>query len=449
MNVPITEDGLEIFVNKRVMQLPRCLIGAGMFGSIHIGQSSHFAYFILTHRSSSPILPPTMRWYTTALAVLVVLSLLPLELRAQAAPPPGQAQKDLILVLLSGEVIQGEVSQLDDRYLVVLPTGRIFVPVSNVEIVCNTLDEAYRYRKSRMGQGQVQDHAELAQWCERHGLDAAAREQLQIAKRLNPNHPIVGLVERRLATALESAEAEVSEDAENSGEPTPQQLADFAAGLPHGTVESFTRVVQPLLLNRCATAGCHTDRSGSEFRLERSRPGTPLSQTSTQRNLLATLKLMDSRAPEQSELLRPTKCPHRLRTEATLSLSRTGQYKFLVAWVNLLAKRLPAQPATAAAPAGTPSELPPTIRSGPPVTPASFESPAETESMADRLMEAVESAPSAPGELAPAAAGDYQAADPFDPELFNKRYGTAAPVEPVATDKASEKIPVPNPFFGG
>lgn len=410
-------------------------------------QSRQFAYFVLTYATSSPILPPTMRWYTTALAVLVVLSLLHVELRAEGTPPPGQGPKDLILVLLSGEVIQGEVSQLDDRYLVVLPTGRVFVPASNVEMVCNTLDEAYAFRRSRMGHGQAQDHAELAQWCERHGLEAAAREQLRIAKGLNPNHPIVGLVERRLATALESAEEEVSDDPAISGEPTAQQLADFAAGLPQGTVESFTRVVQPLLLNRCATAGCHTDRSGNEFQLERSRPGTPLSQTSTQRNLLATLKLVNSSAPGQSELLRPTKCPHRLRTDATLSLSRTGQYKFLVAWVNLLAKRLPAQSAAPALPAA--SELPQTIRSGSPVTPASYDSAAETESVADQLMEAVESAQSTSAELGRETAGEFQGTDPFDPELFNKRYGTSPPAESAGADKASEKIPVPNPFFGG
>lgn len=393
-----------------------------------------------------------MRWHTTRLAAVIAFSLLCGDLRAQVAPPTQVVPNDAILVLFSGEVIQGQISQMDDRYLVVLPTGRVFVPVSNVEVVCQTLEEAYHFRRSRMGHGQAQDHAELAQWCERHGLDAAAREQLQIAKHLDPNHPIVGLVERRLATALPASEAEPAPNEETSADPTPQQLADFAAGLPQGTVEAFTRVVQPLLLNRCATAGCHTDRSDNEFQLERSRPGTPLSQISTQRNLLAALKLVNSTSPEQSELLRPTKCPHRLRTDATLSLSRTGQYRFLVAWVNLLAKQSPAQPAAQIPVATQPSsmsELPETIRSARPVTPASYESPSVSESVADRVMKEVESGATVSQSAGPEPTGQFQAADPFDPALFNERYGTSPPVAPADDNKASEKIPVPSPFFGG
>ena len=278
-----------------------------------------------------------MRWHFT-IRSLGLLSLLAAGLCAQTGPPAAdEGSGNSILVLLSGEVIQGRISRLDDKYNVGLPTGRIFVPEDSVEIVCNDLHEAFRYRRSRMGQGQVQDHAELAQWCQRHGLDTEAEAELAIAKRLDPDHPIVGLVERRLlASRLSHATPQTQPAQDGSAEPTPQQLEEFAAGLPSGTVETFTRVVQPLLINRCATSGCHTDRSDNEFRLNRSRPGVPLGRTSTNRNLHATLRLIDAAAPDQCELLRPKRCPHRLQSESAFSLSKSSQYKYLVAWVSLL-----------------------------------------------------------------------------------------------------------------
>ena len=373
---------------------------------------------------------------------MTALAFLAGGLCAQTADPPNDGeQNEAILVLLSGEVIQGKISQLDDRYLVVLPTGRIFVPVHTVEVVCRNLSEAYELRRSRIGHGQAQDHAELAQWCQRHGLDAAAQEQLQIARQLDPTHPIVSLVERRLAAAkLSPSGPPANEDA--ATEPTPQQLADFAVGLPLGTVEAFTRVVQPLLVNRCATSGCHTDRSENEFRLERSRPGTPLSQTATHRNLLATLKLVDSAAPDQCELLRPKRCPHRLRTDASVSLSKTGQYRFLVAWVSLVAHE---SANLRSAPVIAKHDLPDTIRTGPPERLPESSAATDNESPANRLIGAMEAPASPSVREAIAPTERMPSADPFDPAIFNGRYGTTASSEPAPMTE--NKIPAPNPFF--
>lgn len=391
-----------------------------------------------------------MRWHVKTLPALAVLTLLATPLCAETGLPPRDGEDVLILVLLSGEVIQGKVSQLDDRYLVVLPTGRIFVPASNVEAICRNLEEAYYLRRSRIGQGQAQDHAGLAQWCQRQGLDALAEKELQVAKQLDPNHPIVGLVERRLAASRMSLETpDVSLGEESVLEPTPQQLEDFAAGLPAGTVESFTRVVQPFLLNRCSTSGCHTERSPNEFRLERSRPGVPLGRTSTHRNLLATLKLVDAASPDQCELLRPKRCPYRLQTEATLSLSRSGQYRFLVAWVTLLTQQSAGE--SRAPSVARQTGLPETIRSSPPmVSPleASSSPPgagATTDSPLKASFDALSSGGEPSADQKPPVLGQPPSADPFDPAIFNRRFGTAAPPSPEASQGG--KVPLPNPFF--
>ncbi len=389
-----------------------------------------------------------MRWHVKTFPALVALTVLATPLCAETgSSPAGTDSEESILVLLSGEVIKGRVSHLDDRYLVALPTGRIFVPISNVEIICKDLEEAYQLRRSRMGQGQAQDHAVLAQWCQRQGLNARAEEELNVARQLDPDHPIVGLVERRLATSREPLEAaDGTTEKETVLEPTPQQLEDFAAGLPTGTVEAFTRVVQPLLLNRCATAGCHNARSGNDFCLERTRPGVPLGRTSTHRNLLATLKLVDATVPDQCELLRPKKCPQRLQTEATVSLSRTSQYRFLVAWVTLLAQQ---QSFASASSSATPAGPPNTILSGPPVAPSLEALPPPVsgtvpESPLKASFDAL-SGPEAPTTQKVMPAPPLGATDPFDPEIFNRRYGTIAGSTLDAPEAGS--VPLPRPDF--
>ncbi len=363
---------------------------------------------------------------------------------APAAPQEGASS---ILLLLNGELIQGQVARLEQQYRVVLPTGRIFVPIASVEAVCDTLQDAYELRRSRIVQGQAQDHAELAQWCQRHGLENMAEQELTIACQLEPNNPMVGLIQRRLEAArmpLESAD-QASTEAADVG-PTPQQLEDFAAGLPAGTVEAFTRVVQPLLLNRCATAGCHTERSDNEYRLERSRPGVPLGRTSTYRNLLATLKLVDVTNPDQSELLRPKQCPNRLQSATNASLSQSGQYRFLVAWVTLLAHNStgPAAPRTAASPASAPQ----TIRTGPPPV-SEISAPAAPPSASPMASDSpfniapAETASFAPDTAPPPAA----ALDPFDPEIFNRRYGTSPAPQPQPDVAPKTQLPMPNAFL--
>lgn len=359
-----------------------------------------------------------------------------------------------VLVLRNGEVLQGRVSRVDGRFRVDLDAGSLFVSAAEVELCCATLEEAYQLKASQIGFGQAHDHATLAQWCQRHGLDQHAEEELAISRRLDPQHPLIELVQRRLDAAR--AERRITASAEASqpnSEPSPLQLDEFVAGLPQGTMESFTRVIQPILLNRCATAGCHTSRAENAFKLDRPPSGMPISQRATRRNLYAALQLIDRAAPDQSELISPKKCPHRIDTDAMLSLSRSGQYRYLVAWVHALAGN-PSGSSPPAASATTGIAVQAASFSGAPPT----ASPGAVPAVAGPVKN-----PFAPPsqDIAPGTSGAYQtqsgqlatppsppqtgpaAADPFDPEIFNRRFGTS-PAEPVA---AQSSAPVPPPVL--
>ncbi|MDD4269862.1 MAG: hypothetical protein GXY25_22665 [Pirellulaceae bacterium] len=378
-------------------------------------------------------------------------------LAAQQPSPPAEPTR-AVLVLRNGEVLQGRISQVDDRFRVDLEAGSLFVSAAEVEMCCTSLEEAYRLKASQVGFNQAHDHARLAQWCQHQGLDQQAEHELQITRRLDPTHPLIGLVERRLAAARTERRPSAPAETRPNSEPSPLQLNEFVAGLPQGTTESFTRVIQPILLNRCATAGCHTSRAENSFKLDRPPTGAPISQRSTQRNLYAVLQLIDRAAPDRSELISPQRCPHRIDTDAMLSLSRSGQYRYLVAWVHALAGNpngsQPAASAPPATPTGTltanylasPQAATPVAAAGVAIPSRNpFGPPPET------ISTTAATARQPTGEIKSATnprEAVTQPADPFDPEVFNRRFGTS-PADPLPAEPmpAAAAAPVPPPVL--
>ncbi|MGI6417131.1 MAG: hypothetical protein ACOX1P_15830 [Thermoguttaceae bacterium] len=374
-------------------------------------------------------------------------------LAAQQPPAVSEAPR-AVLVLRNGEVLQGRVSQVDDRFRIDLEAGSLFVSAAEVEMTCNSLEEAYRLKASQAGFNQAHDHARLAQWCQHHGLDQQAEHELQITRRLDPTHPLISLVERRLAAARAERRPSAPAESRSNSEPSPLQLDEFVAGLPQGTAESFTRVIQPILLNRCATAGCHTSRAENSFKLDRPPTGAPISQRSTHRNLYAVLQLIDRAAPDRSELISPQRCPHRIDTDAMLSLSRSGQYRYLVAWVHALAGSPNGSQPSASPPSATPTgavsaSFLASPQAAAPVTAAAAAIPSQNPfgpPSPQTVATVSATASQSKGEIKAEAANPRRPAsppaDPFDPEVFNRRFGTSA-AEPVSpASPASVPSPV-------
>ena len=67
--------------------------------------------------------------------------------------------------------------------------------------------------------------------------------------------------------------------------------------LPPGVVETFTQSVQPVLMNHCATGGCHAPQSETGLRLFRVPTGKQASRRITQRNLYSVLPFVDRDNP--------------------------------------------------------------------------------------------------------------------------------------------------------
>jgi hypothetical protein len=106
---------------------------------------------------------------------------------------------------------------------------------------------------------------------------------------------------------------------------------------PDGVVHQFIRSVQPLLLNRCALAGCHGPSPKSTFVLFRTSAKRPIPQRISQRNLYNTLTTLDLVQPENSSLLTAATTLHGGQQQPALGIDTSQEIAILVNWVRVVA----------------------------------------------------------------------------------------------------------------
>ena len=235
----------------------------------------------------------------------------------QAAEP--QSAKS-VLLLESGQLLEGRVSQDGDRYIVTFPYGHVRVPANQVKRHCASRKDAYRRLHADLGETPTLDaHLRLAQWCLRQRLLAEADAELTRAERLAaPDDPRVVEARRRLKVAVNSMTISRTNWAPSGEAPTARPPAAAPRSRrPRPTPQTnvspeqmrlFATHVQPLLLNGCAAVGCHGGRR-QEFNIYRPLVRT-IGRDLTDRNLQSVLSQVDRAAPESSPLLQHLATAH-------------------------------------------------------------------------------------------------------------------------------------------
>jgi len=278
-----------------------------------------------------------------ACSFLLLFAAVPLAAREPVLTP----QRG-VLLLRNGNVIEGQVTRAGDYYIVTFDTdGEVRLSATDVETLCVDLEDAYRYRAAMLSGTGAAGHLELAEWCLRHELKAQAGEQLVAAMRKEPAHPRIAAVERKLKLEQAAPEARTVRRPDTAATVSAEQLDKTIRALPPGTIERFSAVVQPILLNRCAAGGCHGATAKSEFRLLRPPPGQTPARRFTQRNLFAVLAYLDKEQPENSPILQMPQRQHGNTVAAIFDKRTQHQFEDLVAWTKLaLAVPAPTPPAT-------------------------------------------------------------------------------------------------------
>jgi hypothetical protein len=334
---------------------------------------------------------------TATIALLLAASL-----SARAADPPALQPQHAVLVLRNDQVLEGEVTPAGDYYLLSLgKTGQVRLAAKDVEMVCRNLQEAYERKAAGINEKSAAAHVELAQWCLRQAMHEQARAELAAAKEIEPTYRRIAVLEQRLEFATTPKQPVAAHAPPPLATVGTQQLDRTMKELPPGTVEHFTAVIQPILLDRCGNAACHGARASARFQLLQPVAGKIPSRRFTQRNLFSTLSIVNKELADDSELLAMSLKPHGPVRWAAFKSEEDKQYREVAEWIASL-QAVPKQspPATVnTAQVGRPRHQ----VGGPPTDRESESHP--------------EGKPQAPPE-SPAAEGR----DPFDPEIFNRRF---------------------------
>jgi hypothetical protein len=274
-----------------------------------------------------------------------------------------------------------------------------------VEFQCGSLDEAYFRKRDLLDPTSIRQRLDLADWCLRHGLAHRAADQMLAAAAINPFDARTRALRRRLLQLAEAREMSRQPDSEPASDVDWQAIERVLETTPAEAVEEYTNSVQMLLLNRCGTSACHGNQAISQFHLMRPLKDRILPRRLTQRNLYATLQAIDFEQPDHSPLLTVPRAPHGGQKDLFQG-RQEAQWVQLRDWVRLAAKTGdPARPATAEAPNDDihRSVFTPTPAADPPEPPP--------------------------------------ARDPFDPEVFNRRYfpEKATPSIANAPDEATSR----------
>jgi hypothetical protein len=245
-----------------------------------------------------------------------------------------------VLILRNGNVIAGQITRSENRFIVAVEGGLVSVDLGDTELFCRTLEEAYTHKALVVGINDIHGHLELAGWCQRQGLLERAKGELAKASSLAPSHPMISVIERRIQMSAMPSKSGQKVAATPVQQPiSAEELDRTARDMPAGTMEAFVRSIQPLLVNRCGAARCHGPASKNDFHLLRPPPSSRPSRRITQRNLHATLKLIDREDPTQSPLLTAALRPHGPLEVSVFAGRRADQYGRVADWVHRVARQ--------------------------------------------------------------------------------------------------------------
>ncbi|TWT34928.1 hypothetical protein [Blastopirellula retiformator] len=327
-----------------------------------------------------------------------------------------------VLLLSNGNTIQGAITVSGDAYVVAINEDAVVrVPARSVQHRCVSMAEAHQYRCGQVSLDTIAGRLEIAQWCIRAELFSEADEHLRFVERSEPDNPVAQLSRRRLDSLTKRPEIAMTSAVEEipaANRPSvisDETLEDFAKQFHPQAAGQFATIVQPVLLNACSASACHGPAATSEFQLIQSSGRGVMPRRLTLRNMMATYEVaqLKNGSIPLLEVLYDTH-DGRINTKTN---AWPRQLAALRAWTQSVQPRgdlRPAQqqpiqqvgyqdvltPIPSAAQTPMPTQLPVRLRQAPVQPPAA----------------------AAPTTMSPKSNREYQARDPFDPEVFNRQH---------------------------
>jgi hypothetical protein len=298
------------------------------------------------------------------------------------APTVAPSAEPSVLLLTTGQVVQGTITETDEGYEVKTKIGPLPYRRHQVERAFGSLAEVYQYQVQRLPSGDTDERLKLARWCLEQKLIPEAQEQLEAVLAVSPSHgPAKAMLFQLRAAARGGAttdQAVVRTGGEQPRVEPPGTLSLTAlrdayrasprgAGLPVifdlppalavKRYQEFAVFVHPDLQRRCAE--CHHETSNLPFQLIRAQSKRDLeNELLVRANLDAVLHLVDPKDPSRSALISAAVLPHKPTGRPILTGRNDPTYGRIATWLNGIKSPTAAPPAAAPAVAKTDSVVP-------------------------------------------------------------------------------------------
>lgn len=256
----------------------------------------------------------------------------------------GLEKQSGILLLRNGQLLGGEYFKTGFGYEVCLKGGGIIrLQRSQVEFVSESVDEIYAFRRASRVNNSASAHLEMASWCLTNQMFDYARLHLQQAISINPREAGITAIQARLAIARQPRKhsSSVAKIVRPQQMESNEFIAEAIGRLDPATLKSFVNNVQPILLNKCALAGCHGPNPRSSFQLLESRWAKTIPQSIAYRNLFYTLERIVPNPSGNNLLITKAFSVHGGLKTPKLSIADAVSVGKLVNWVQLANKPSP------------------------------------------------------------------------------------------------------------
>jgi hypothetical protein len=332
-----------------------------------------------------------------------------------AQPPAASGASSACVLLHNDNVLFGAARQIGQW--VVVETGQggeIQLPRQEVACWAASIRDLYRYRLDHRRDGDLAAMIRDARWCLRYDLHDLVAQELREIRKIDPANSEAAAIEGQLQRLARSPAA-VSATAVAPQDVQPASLqqvrfepAQEPGGLDLGTLREFASHVQPMLLNRCGR--CHDQNAASAtgvgWKLVVPPAGTRPSSRITRENLAALIPYLDPASAERSPLLVKATSAHG-GGPAGLDARNAKAAHSLRSWLVMAGRTV------ADKPAGNQPEAVSTTSLHPPAVAAGD---AASIAEAPPVIAETNVAPTQQPQRLP------QVANPFDPDLFNRRF---------------------------
>jgi|GEM_PF-5513324 len=245
-------------------------------------------------------------------------------------------------LLKTGMLVEASVETAGDSIKLKTQYGTMQVPKENIEFACETRENVYRYKKSQVSPNSCTQIINLAEWCLDNGFNREAFAEFQAALLIAPNDNLKNFIQQRIeqiqrsATQTEIAAKTINEAADGETRDTTDFFDRWANGVPNHVFDTFSKKVQPILVQRCASADCHGTSSSQKFKIQ--IPRQPGGKT-TRNNFRATVQFINPDNPGASQVLSALVTKH--AGKRALFSVESEQYANFIDWFQRTARELP------------------------------------------------------------------------------------------------------------